>query len=96
MYVTVKMPREKMKELREIKARLILGGNICATDSDALGSALDLAKRHESELPLFDNSQQMQELSKFFGAWAHLSKADVNKRKREIIKWRKNLGRSFA
>ncbi len=96
MYVTVKMPREKMKELREIKARLMLGGNIHATDSDALGSALDLAKKHEGELPLFDNSQQMQELSKFFGAWSYLSDAEVNKRKGEIVKWRKNLVRSFV
>ncbi len=50
MYITVKMPREKMKELRQLKARLILAGKIDATDSYTLGRVLDVAVRHLDEI----------------------------------------------
>lgn len=49
-----------MKELREIKARLMLGGNIHATDSDALAVALDIAKAHESEIRYIDPKKKLK------------------------------------
>jgi len=86
-FVSVKIPKEKGKFVRLLKAEEIKSGVYDATDAMVIGEAVEFAFNRKREFIDRNRKGNVGEVLKLAGSW-NLSDAEAKKRIREIREWR--------
>ena len=86
-YVSVKIPKEKTKFVRLLKAEEISSGRYDATDAEVIGEAVEFAFKRKKEFIDSRRKGNVEEILKLAGSWK-ISDAEADRRIREIREWR--------
>lgn len=86
--VSVKIPREKSKYVRLLKAELMRNGELAATDAEVLGEALEFSYEREKEFVDRNRKNGAETLVKYAGSWKMTDKEE-SRLLGEMREWRK-------
>lgn len=92
--VSVKIPREKSKFVRLLKAEAIRAGNYGATDAEVIGEALEFAFERKGEFAAPPRKGSVDAVLAFAGSWK-MSDAEAELLKKNVREWRWSR-RTFA
>lgn len=86
-FVSVKLPKDKSKFVRLLKAEKIREGDYGATDAQVIGEALEFSYENSEEFAQRHHKGNVDEVLKFAGCWK-MSGNEAKKFKAGLRKWR--------